>query len=124
MSKLKTPFELFQVECNDGWKGLYQPLLDLCKLYDIEVLQVKEKFGGLRFYCAGKRAGELEDLIRAAEAESYKTCEDCGASGQMSVPTAHGTNKWVSKVSIGKDDGWVRSLCAPCREKWYEARKK
>lgn len=41
-------------------------------------LQVKQKFGGLRFYV--NRASDLQHgLIRFAELMSYKTCEVCGS---------------------------------------------
>lgn len=44
------------------------------------VLQVKEKFGGLRVYTSGDGVPELDDLCEAAE----KTCVECGAPGTMS----------------------------------------
>jgi hypothetical protein len=40
----KWPYELFGVECGEGWKGLYQPILDYAMEHNIEVHQVKEKF--------------------------------------------------------------------------------
>jgi len=42
--------------------------------------QVKEKFGGLRFYIDGG-TDEHYNYIRFAESMSYKTCEVCGAPG-------------------------------------------
>lgn len=47
-----------------------------------EVLQVKEKFGGLRFY-----ANHVNDAIRerigTAAKESFHTCEICGQPGKL-----------------------------------------
>ena len=45
------------------------------------ITQVKEKFGGLRFYADGGTE-EHHNFIRFAEAMSYRTCEQCGAPGE------------------------------------------
>lgn len=42
--------------------------------------QVKEKFGGLRFYVNGA-TDKHWNYITFAESMSYKTCEECGAPG-------------------------------------------
>jgi hypothetical protein len=113
--------------------------------------QVKEKYGGLRFYYHGgppdKRRwfglalwpiglaralywgvfygwlgwrhvfhlasrltywpydDPVQDLVNEAEAESYRTCEECGQPGKP--------NK----------QGWIMTLCDPCREKLVEIRE-
>jgi hypothetical protein len=46
-----------------------------------EVLQVKEKFGGLRFY-ASYNNETISTLIEAAAVESFYTCEACGQAGK------------------------------------------
>jgi hypothetical protein len=45
-------------------------------------VQVKQKYGTLRFYmcCETK---EIEELIREAEVMSSHTCEECGDSGNL-----------------------------------------
>lgn len=66
-----TPFELFHVECGKGWDKLIKPLFDYIESYNqnkndedkIQVLQVKEKFGGLRFY-VNIEPQELTEMIR------------------------------------------------------------
>jgi len=68
----------------------------------VETTQVKEKFGGLRFYYVG---GDdfVEGIVRLGEAMSYKICEICGNKGEVSkerwVTTrckAHeGKRKWL-----------------------------
>ena len=50
---------------------------------EYSILQVKEKFGGLRFYSAsGQEDKEVNEkiyaLIGQAEAKSYKICQFCG----------------------------------------------
>ena len=67
--------------------------------------QVKEKFGGLRFYMTCG-TDEIYDLIEKAEALSYKTCEECGQPGEE------------------KPTSWIRTLCDGCYENWDEIRKK
>ena len=54
--------------------------------------QVKEKFGGLRFYVNGA-TDKHWNYISVAENFSYRTCEDCGAPGKTYT------------------DGWHRTLC-------------
>jgi len=44
--------------------------------------QVKEKYGGLRFYMWAYHP-EMEALCDEAEELSYKTCEKCGKPGQL-----------------------------------------
>jgi hypothetical protein len=55
-------------------------------------VQVKEKFGGLRFYVNGA-IDEHYNYISFAESMSYRTCEECGAPGKRYT------------------DGWHRVLC-------------
>lgn len=57
-------------------------------LYSFRITQIKEKFGGLRFYFAsGSR--EMYDLINKYEGESYKTCITCGR------PAKYMTTGWI-----------------------------
>jgi hypothetical protein len=46
-----------------------------------EVLQVKEKFGGLRFYVS-HRTDAILQRIEAPELESLRTCEMCRQAGE------------------------------------------
>lgn len=69
--------------------------------------QVKEKFGGLRFYIYG---GDeyVYNIITMAENMSYYTCEYCG-----------------STKNVTTEGRWLLTLCKKCREKrnkereWY-----
>jgi len=98
----------FGFMCDDGWfKLIYQLCKDIQrvidnnpdhKLDDFIVIEVKEKFGGLRFY-AGSYNKEIGELIDKAEHESEHTCEICGKRGSLSV---HG--------------GWYKTCCPKHRK--------
>ncbi len=81
------------VECGEGWKSLYEPLIARCKAEGVAVLQVKEKFGGLRFYVGGA-SDDLYDAIEEAESKSFTLCEKCGDPGELR-----------------KGRGWWQTLC-------------
>jgi hypothetical protein len=92
-------------ECGDGWFNILDVLCEKinkhCEKNDIDVTvaQVKEKFGGLRFYYNG---GDytVDDLVSFAESLSERTCEICGSPGKM-----------------GQTNGWYRTTCEGCNEK-------
>ena len=77
-----TDVGFFQV--GKGWYPLIQKLIeDLIELgWNKQVYQVKEKFGGLRFYI-NTGTEEIHQRIRKAEDESYETCETCGEPGEL-----------------------------------------
>lgn len=81
-----------------GWEKLIRRLY-AAKPEDVEVHQVKEKFGGLRFYTGGA-PDEYNRLVEEAENESYTTCEWCGKPGTT-------------------DDRyyWLLTLCDDCKAK-------
>jgi hypothetical protein len=58
-----------------------------------EVLQVKEKFGGLRFYVNCRRNVAIRERIEVAKEEANRTCEICGRPGEL------------------REDGWIKTLC-------------
>ena len=58
----------------------------------VVVEQIKEKFGGLRFYYQGGD-DTIRGMVRMAEAWADRSCEECGAPG----------------TSGGK--GWIKTLC-------------
>ena len=67
-----------------GWHPLIKELISKIKKIDknIKVEQVKEKFGGLRFYIS-PAVKEVFDLISEYESKSYETCEFCGKKGKL-----------------------------------------
>lgn len=66
-----------------GWTKIVQRLIrDLFLLgWDGELHQIKEKFGGLRFYIGGG-SDAIWKRIDDAEKESLRTCDVCGAPGE------------------------------------------
>jgi hypothetical protein len=94
-------------ECGDGW---YQILDSLCGniqhhidwqnknhenhpvVEQVIAVQVKEKFGGLRFYYDGGDE-KIQGMVRMAESWASHTCEECGQSGKH------------------RSGGWIRTLC-------------
>jgi hypothetical protein len=70
----------------------------------VEVNQIKEKFGGLRFYYSGGD-DEISGMVRMAEAWADIACEECGAAGKR------------------RSGGWIRTLC-DLHEAEYQERKR
>lgn len=75
--------------CNDGWydliNGLCDEIMQFCKRFNQEppkTSQVKEKFGGLRFY-VWSAPQEVMDIIDKYELRSQYTCELCGEAGRI-----------------------------------------
>lgn len=101
---LMFPNQDFGIQCGDGWFDLIETLCSNIQSYidnnkerdpsikQVEVLQIKEKFGSLRFYASGGNA-TTGGMIWFAESMSTKICEVCGKPGKR----------------IG--GGWVRTLC-------------
>ena len=82
------------------------------KINQVVVIQVKEKFGGLRFYCDFVSTERIEALISFAESLSYTICE---ISGRMDLTIGY-TTGWIRTVSkdvmlthtlAGGGDGWT-----------------
>ncbi len=105
----KTPKEsamAFGIATGEGW---YWIINHLCRALQgrtnefgepqVIASQVKEKFGGLRFYVNGA-SDEQYSLIHFTESLSFSVCEDCGAMGNVSL----------------RRRGWIRTLCDACEE--------
>lgn len=86
-------FRMLYSRINSKWKRIY---IDSERYPQIEAVQVKEKFGGLRFY-TNISSNEQEAAISFAESLSYKICENCG-----------------TMQNIGQTKGWVSTLCKEC----------
>ena len=95
----------FGWECDRGWYPLIQELIDrLNKEFpneEIVVLQIKEKYAGLRFY-VGSCSEEVYKLISFYEEISYHVCEHCSAF-------------WTAKERV--KGGWYKTLCDKCVKK-------
>jgi len=92
-------------EIGDGWVRIIERLSDRLERINqklpkdearIEAVQVKEKFGGLRFYTS-RCHDEADRFIAEAERQSLKTCEVCGRPGRQN------------------SNGWITTLCTKCR---------
>jgi len=78
--------DFFQFEIGEGWFNLIWELSIKLHPYfeeheELEIHQIKSKFGGLRFYTGGLPkdiACTLAGFIQAAEHESVTICEVCG----------------------------------------------
>ncbi len=77
-----TDSDFFEVD--SGWFPLIKDLItDLIELgWNKEVCQVKEKFGGLRFYI-NDGSDEVFNRIHKAEKESLTICEITGKVGEL-----------------------------------------
>jgi hypothetical protein len=89
-------------------KGWWQIIESLCKniqhhvdwknrqtgegCQPVVVDQIKEKFGGLRFYYTGGD-DTVDGMVRMAESWAANSCEVCGVPGKL------------------RSGGWMRTLC-------------
>lgn len=76
------------VDCDAGWHpilvSLDKAMAEIDPDYTLE--QVKEKFGGLRYYYQPSREDlreQLDDLVRMAESACADTCEVTGQPGYL-----------------------------------------
>ena len=107
--------------CGDGWYDILDSLCNQIQHHidwkqeqkekynrgegcaQVVAVQVKEKFGGLRFYYDG---GDdmIDGMVRMAESWASHTCETCGDKGKHRV-----TGGWhyvaCDKHARGEDDG-------------------
>ena len=58
----------------------------------VVVMQIKEKFGGLRFYYDGGD-NQIQGMVSMAESWADQSCETCGAPGKK------------------REGGWIKTLC-------------
>jgi len=77
------------IECGDGWffiiDSLCSEIQDSCdnnRAPQVQAVQVKEKYGSLRFYL-DRHIECFENYIDMAEAISKRVCEQCGSFAQI-----------------------------------------
>ena len=90
--------------CGEGWWPILEKLCSNIQnhidwknkqseiVLQVTVAQIKEKFGGLRFYYDGGD-DHINGMVRMAEAWADASCEECGAPGKR------------------RDGGWIKTLC-------------
>lgn len=78
-----------------GWQPLVKTLVTYCERKDknIPIEQIKQKFGGLRFYIGPTDDPEIHTMIKFAEWVAEITCEECGKEGKI------------------RSNGWRKCLC-------------
>lgn len=101
-------------ECEDGWFEIIkelslklEPIIEKLPEEQREftyAVQVKEKFGTLRFYM-NSYTDEMGELISEAEKKSETTCEISGKQGKLMT-----------------DAGWWKTLSEEEEKKWKEKR--
>jgi hypothetical protein len=113
---IKNKFKYLEMpvfECGDGWnKLIYDCTKEIAKIDKnkiIRVVQIKEKFGSLRYYyqeqnhpnhiLSNKDYDKINGIIFKYEKISAKTCEMCGRKGK-----------------IKSVNGWLACLCPKCRD--------
>lgn len=104
----------FGFECGDGWFDIINVLSAKIEAYNNTLeneeecciaMQVKEKYGGLRFYVMHD-TDEISKWIIEAEQKSEQTCESCGEPG-----------------TIDHNAYWLSCQCDECRVKDIERNK-
>jgi len=81
-------------DVSDGWIPLIQNLIEelIEAGWNKQICQVKEKFGGLRFYI-NDASDEIWNIIEKYESLSYETCELCGEKAEL---RKHGYGWWLT----------------------------
>ena len=102
-----SPYD-FSDDVGSGWNHiLVNAFKQIAEAFDkagadfseFSVVQIKEKFGGLRIYTGAldvSVADQAYKIIDEAETESYVTCEYCGEPGKP------------------RKGGWIKTLCDDC----------
>ena len=76
----------------------WSPFMDQTEpIPQVVALQVKEKFGTLRFYFGGGD-DEIYGMVSVAEQMSGSICEDCG----------------TFSPEVGYTEGWIQVVCPAC----------
>ena len=111
------------IECDSGWDWILEELHEKMLYLDpkYELVQVKEKFGTLRFYLG--RGGStknvavllMHDAINHAEYLSSKTCELCGNCSLYSNPSKGVIYDKTAGIKFN-EHGWYKTLCNTCAE--------
>jgi len=99
LPETEPPIEHYAAGVGQGWYGLLKPIFEEINLYnkknkgnEIQIDQIKQKFGSLRFYVSNC-PNYLENMISIAEEESNHICEFCGVRGETVE-----INNWYSTL--------------------------
>jgi len=96
---------VFGFECGNGWYWLLSNLMETiysyCENNEKEIpniTQIKEKYGGLRFYYEGGD-DKIDGMVWLAEHLSYEICETCGTT-----------------ENVHQTEGWIYTICDNCKK--------
>lgn len=101
---LRNNLMAFGLMCGPGWYPLIYETLDKIRAIvdrdglDLEVTEIKEKFGELRIYTSSY-TDEIYKIIQKASEKSIQTCEICGKYGALT-----------------EVNGWWMTRCEKCLE--------
>src|SRR3972149_650796 len=104
------------IECGNGWYNLLDNLCSQLQFNtdrngypQVEAIQVKEKYGTLRFYYTilpkeddkyiERHCGAIDGLVSFAEYISIEICENCG-----------------SNHNVSQTKRWIVTLCKQCMQ--------
>ena len=95
---------IYGFQCDEGWNHLIDSVCYTLDTLDVTLTihQIKQKFGGLRFYHSGIESDDMQKTymatgaIRNVENMSRRVCEQCGSPASK------------------RDDGWIRTRCDDC----------
>ncbi len=96
--------DMYKNDVGPGWLPLIEVLDRQLTAIDpyYDIVQIKEKFGGLRYYITTSEGyintDRMYAIIDTIESLSFRICEDCGRPGEE------------------RENGWIRTLCDECEE--------
>lgn len=116
------PFRYWGFQVEDGWFGLIEEAAKHLATVAAHVVQVKQKFGGLRIYVEPNDFNcpidpETSKLLADIEARSYDVCEICGQPSRKDKP-----KNWSSTFCVACDDIRIQENKA-LRQQAYKDKK-
>jgi len=103
--KMAGPVYQYGCACDEGWfeliAGLIRELIDAG--WTREISQIKEKFGGLRFYAEGLPDNGMDIIIKYMK-RSFEICECCGSTDKVKLCGYR----------------WLKTLCEECERTWLD----
>lgn len=110
------PISVDGIQCDDGWYRVIRSLAASISSENdryrsdedgkiVSVVQLKEKFGGLRVYLT-HQPDFVRGAVRTAERMAEQTCELCGAT--------------EGNVRRHDNSGWMKTVCESCAMEWKD----